>query len=296
MTAIIDGKWSVFIKVSELGSVTHAASALGVPQSVVSRQIGAIERECGGRLFRRTGRGVVLTEFGQRIFPGVKALVAQAAVLADEIQTLSGEPIGAVRLGVLPSAVQRFVGALLTRVSQRFPKIQLHFTEGSSVQLEDWLNQGRLDLSLLLRENELESPDEPTLRRVPLTLIGPAGDPLTSKPEVNFDQLAGLPLALPAEPHLLRARLNSLARERSIELSIKVEADSLYLQEAVVTQGGYYAIVGTRRVAPGLSSALIVNPSLTRRIVLSTTLLRPHTLATRAVTALILELSKTDFL
>ena len=40
MPEIVDPKWSLFIKVAELGSVTHAAAVLDQPQSVVSRQIG----------------------------------------------------------------------------------------------------------------------------------------------------------------------------------------------------------------------------------------------------------------
>lgn len=293
MLSIVDSKWVLFIKVTEHGSLTHAAAAMDVPQSVISRQIGILERECGARLFRRTGRGVVLTDFGEQIFPRVKTLIAQADQLSDDIRTSSGEPLGDVRVGVLPSAVPRFVGRLLQEVTKRHPKIRLHFTEGSSVQLEDWLNQGRLDLSLLLREDETERPDEPTLRKLSLSLIGPHDNPVTRQP-VPFDQLAELPLVLPGEPHLLRARLNVLAIQRNIRLQVAVEADSIQLQEELVAAGAGYAIVAAHTLSPDMaariSTAPIVNPELTRRVVLSTTLLRPHTLATRAVSQLILEL------
>lgn len=51
MLPVLDSKWTLFVKVTELGSLTHAASALNVPQSVISRQIGALERECGRGCF-----------------------------------------------------------------------------------------------------------------------------------------------------------------------------------------------------------------------------------------------------
>lgn len=297
MPPILDSKWVLFVKVAELGSLTHAASVLNIPQSVVSRQIGVLERECGARLFRRTGRGVVLTDLGQQIFPRMKALIAQADQLADDIQTSSGQPLGDVRLGLLPSAVKGFAAALYRAVTARYPKVRLRITEGSSVQLEDWLNQGRLDLSLLLREDAREVPGEPTLRTVSLSLIGRPGDPLTSQPTVEFRQLEGLPLVLPGEPHLLRARLDSLALQQHLKLSVQVEADSVGLQEEIVAAGGGYAIVAVpeRALSPErFSAARIVNPELPRRVVLSTTLLRPHTLATRAVSSLIQELAPTD--
>ena len=297
MLSILDSKWLLFVKVTELGSLTHAAAALNVPQSVISRQIGVLERECGARLFRRTGRGVVLTDFGQQIFPRVKALIAQADQLSDDIHTSSGEPLGEVRLGLLPSVVPTFSGPLYGAVAQRFPKIRLHLTEGSSVQLEDWLNQGRLDLSLLLREDDIEQSGELTLSSISLSVIGPLGDPLTSQPTVQFDQLGSLPLVLPGEPHLLRARLTALAIQRGIKLNVAMEADSITLQQEIVTAGGGYAIVAGAAIATGLprrfSAALITNPALPRRVILSTTLLRPHTLATRAVSTLVQELAKT---
>jgi DNA-binding transcriptional LysR family regulator len=288
---IVDAKWRLFIKVAELGSVTHAATTLDVPQSVISRQIAVLERECGAKLFRRTGRGVVLSDLGQQVFPRVKTLMAEADQLSDDIRTVSGEPLGVVRVGVLPSAVPLFVGELLRAAAKRFPKVQLHFVEGSSVQLEDWLNQGRLDLSLLLREDANESQDEPTLRYRPLALIGPPEDPITSQSTIPFERLAGLPLVLPAEPHLLRARLDALALQRQMTLTIHVEADSIRLQEEVVAAGGGYAIVATPIEATArFSVARIVEPDLTRRVVLSTTMLRPHTLATRAISQLIREI------
>lgn len=292
MISILDSKWTLFIKVTELGSLTRAAAALDVPQSVISRQIGVLERECGTHLFRRTGRGVVLTDFGTQIYPRVQALMANADRLSDEIRTSSGQPLGEVRLGLLPSVVPLCAGPLNRAVAERFPKVRLHLTEGSSVQLEDWLDQGRLDLSLLLREDDIDNPDEKTLQRMSLSLIGPRDDPVVREPTVSFDQLASLPLVLPGEPHLLRARLSGLAMQRQTKLNVVVEANSIHLQQEIVAAGGGYAIIATPAVArsPRFSVARIVNPELPRRVVLSLTLLRPNTLAVKAISDLVEEM------
>lgn len=293
MISILDSKWTLFIKVTELGSLTRAAAALDVPQSVISRQIGVLERECGTRLFRRTGRGVVLTDFGMQIFPRVQALMANADTLSDEIRTTSGQPLGEVRLGLLPSVVPLCAGPLNRAAQERYPKVRLHLTEGSSVQLEDWLDQGRLDLSLLLREDDIENPDEKTLRRMSLSLIGPHDDPLVREPTVSFEQLAGIPLVLPGEPHLLRARLNAVALQQKVKLNVAVEANSIHLQQEIVASGGGYAIIASPvlpRSPERFSVAKIVDPELPRRVVLITTLLRPNTLAVKAIFQLVEEI------
>ncbi len=293
--SIIDNRWTLFTQVAELGSLTHAAAVLDIPQSVLSRNIGALERECGTRLFRRTGRGVVLTEFGELIYPRVKQLIAQADQLSDDIRSSGGEPLGTVRIGVLPSIVPLLCGSLYRSAAQRFPKAKLHLTEGSSVQLEDWLNQGRLDLALLLREDSVGPMHEQTLQTLSLSLIGPPGDPVTREGKIDFARLAGLPLVLPGQPHLLRVRLDALAREKNVTLTVAMEADSINLQRELVAAGAGYAIIATPAALSSGSSrasaALIVNPELFRRVVLSATLLRPHTHATGAISRLIQELA-----
>src|SRR5471032_3290657 len=74
-------KWRTFLVIAELGSLTRAAIFLDSNQSLLSRQLIAMERECGARLFNRTGRGVELSEIGARISPYVKAVLKSAEQL-----------------------------------------------------------------------------------------------------------------------------------------------------------------------------------------------------------------------
>ena len=71
-------KWRAFVAIGELGTLTRAALFLDSNQSLLSRQLNALERECGARLFNRTGRGVELSDVGARLFPMVKVLLADA--------------------------------------------------------------------------------------------------------------------------------------------------------------------------------------------------------------------------
>ena len=89
--------WKLFIDAAELGSLSKVALAYGTSQPHISRQIGELEQECGGRLFQRTGRGVVLTELGQRIAPKVRAWMASTEQLANDVRTSAGTPIGKVQ-------------------------------------------------------------------------------------------------------------------------------------------------------------------------------------------------------
>ena len=96
-------KWRAFVAIGELGSLTRAALFLDSNQSLLSRQLNALERECGARLFNRTGRGVELSEIGTRLFPQVKTLLTDAERLELDIRGEAKAPSGRVTLGSLPS-------------------------------------------------------------------------------------------------------------------------------------------------------------------------------------------------
>src|SRR5688500_17208776 len=102
-------KWRVFVRVAELGSITRAAVALDTHQSAISLHIGALEQECGGRLFHRTGRGVTLTELGQRVLPRIQTLLAEAERFSEDILTKGRIPQGEVKVGVVSSTAQPLV-------------------------------------------------------------------------------------------------------------------------------------------------------------------------------------------
>lgn len=295
MLTVIDLRWEAFLKVAQHGSFTRAATALDCLQSVLSRQIALLETQCGERLFRRTGRGVVLTDFGEQVYARMRPLLEQARQVEDDIRTLGGEAIGEVRVGLLPSTVKTFAGRLFCSLRSRHPKVALHFTDGASAHLEEWVNEGRLDLSLLLREDMVERPDQPTLAHIDLVLIGPPGDPRMEVETFRFSGLRQLPLIVPSHPHLLRERLDRVAREQGMTLTIAMEADSVQLQQELVAAGAGYSIVAQSTAQPDVQAGLIVarpivEPSMARRIVLGASPRRPSTRATREVARLMFEM------
>ena len=290
---IVDPRWILFIRVAAIGSLSKVATLLDMPQSMVSRNIALLESQCGERLFHRTGRGVVLTEFGEQLLPRVSSLLTDAESLVDDIRNLRGKPVGEVVVGMLPSAVRRYAGALFAAARAQMPGVRLHLIEGASAQLEEQLHDGRLDMALVLREDEQSIGEAHFLARVPLHLVGLATDPVISNRDIPLRQLSGWPLVVPGRPHLLRARLDHLAVEHSMALCVNVEADSVQLQYEIVAAGGGYAIAS---VLPGsldhrLTSARIVDPVLERFVVLVESPRRPLTRASREVRRLICSLA-----
>jgi LysR family transcriptional regulator, nitrogen assimilation regulatory protein len=280
--------WKLFVDAAELGSLSKVAVAYGTSQPHISRQISDLERECGGRLFQRTGRGVVLTELGQRIAPRVRAWLASTEQLANDVRTSAGTPIGTVRIGSLPSTAHPLVTTLYYRLKKRYPLVQLSVREGQGAQLETWLEDGSVDLAILYRSSPSPRNGDTYLVETPTYLVGAEGDERTARPTVPFAALDKLPLVLFCRPSSWRNRLEQLAAEQGISLNVALEADSLSLQTHVVADGNIYALLGPYAVAAasrdcGLQSAKIVDPPVTRHIALAMSRHGELTLACRTV-------------
>lgn len=285
-------RWRAFVAIGELGSLTRAALFLDSNQSLLSRQINALERECGARLFTRTGRGVELSEVGQRIFPQVRTLLEDAERLERDIRGDARAPAGRVTLGSLPSLGPSVVGRLFAAVRAQLPSVQLKILEGSSGQVEEWLADARVDIAVLYRYGPTLPEHEQALAVVDSYLIGAPGDTLTAAPELRFAALHELPFILPGAPNGLRTALDALARQERITLAPVIEADSLPLQKSLVADERLYTVLPLHavwhEVAEGkLQAAHLVDPPLQRTVSMALAKSKGPARAVSAVAALI---------
>lgn len=262
-------KWRAFLAIAELGSLTRAALFLDSNQSLLSRHLNALERECKARLFNRTGRGVALSDVGERIFPLVKALLSDAEQLEAEIMGEAREPAGRVTIGSLPSITNPMVSRLFKQLRERHPGVQLKVLEGSSGQVEEWLADARVDIAILYRYGNALPEHEQALATVDSYLIGAPGDRLTAAEEVPFSVLHELPFILPGVPNGLRTALDAMARHERITLAPVIEADSLPLMRSTVAEARLYTVLPIHAVwsevkEGKLQAARIASPTLQR--------------------------------
>ncbi len=278
----------LFTQAALFGSFTKAAVMLDTTPSAISRQISLFETECGGRLFHRTGRGIALTELGERILPRVQLLLADAKELDKEIKGFAGIPSGEVRVGILAATANVLLPPLFKQLQENYPDVILSIFEGSPGQMDEWIGSGHVDIGLMARQGKSFSANEHPLTTNDNYLVGTGKDPLTQQETIAFDQLHQLPLILAGLPNGMRKTLEQLAKQKNMKLRVVMEANSLLTQIAMATNGCGYIILPIHTIpnelrTGSLSAARIVEPSIRRTITLSTTMQRPLTLASRIV-------------
>jgi DNA-binding transcriptional LysR family regulator len=265
----------LFLEVVDAGSLSKVAARRQTVQSHISRQISEFESGFGSPLFRRTGRGVVLTELGARAAQRLRAWLQETERLSEELRAESGKLLGEVRLGIIPSAAHPLMTRLFERLRSDHPGIRLNIAEAQGTELDNMLDSGAVDLAILFRFNRPSGREEKLLSVAHTFLVSSPGDEITREPTINFARLAGVPLVLPRRPSHWRNALEEAARSLGFKLVAVAEADSLTVQkELVARSAGLYSILGpyafSAELREGrLQASKIVKPDLVRHVTLA---------------------------
>lgn len=275
----------VFVTAVKEGSLTRTGGVLGLAQPAVSRHISLLEAQCGARLFHRTGRGVRLTEFGERLLPQIEQVLENAARLDTIVAETAEGPIGEVRIGALPSLYATLIVPLFRVLRDQTPGIRLRIFEGSAGQIDQWLTDGYVDIGLPYRYSD-DPQDFTILLNVSSCLLCAADSRIAGQRTIRFKDLDGLPLILPGRPSKARAVLDRHARAHGIRLNVVMEADSMQIQKIVPVLGREYTIlpkhVAADEIRAGqLAAVKIVEPEIERSVVMEFTSARPASRAVR---------------
>jgi LysR family transcriptional regulator, nitrogen assimilation regulatory protein len=285
-----------FVEVAANGSYARTAAIAGVAQSALSRQVSALERSIGDRLFHRTGRGVVLTELGERMLPRARALVADADAWTNAAKGERTQPHGEVTLGAVPVASRGLIAAITGELRNSLPGIRLRALEGYSGQVEEWLAAGRVEIGIYNRYRRGRVANAEVLARTEVQLITRRNHPMARRREVAVRSLAEIPLALPVRPNSLTSVLTGLAASQHFEIDIRFEAGSTPLIRDVMLASDLATIspreVFLREIAAGELSAIpIVRPKILQTTWMSLSSHHPPSEAAKIVARLIRQMA-----
>jgi DNA-binding transcriptional LysR family regulator len=118
---------SAFESAARHQSFTKAADELAVTQSAVCRQIGALEDFLEVKLFRRSRRGVTLTEAGLAYSRKVTARLDEVERDTLDMMARGGQG-GSLELGVVPTFATKWLLPRLRGFSERHPDITVNLS------------------------------------------------------------------------------------------------------------------------------------------------------------------------
>lgn len=263
------------VTVAEVGSVTRAAELLHLVQPAVTRQIRTLERELGTALFERTRQGMQLTDAGTTLVERARRALNELERARAEIQPTPGVVTGIVTVGLLESASDLLAEPLVSALARDHPGIELRLLTAYSGHLQQWLDDGDLDLTLLYNLASTPSLNAEPLVREKLWVVAPPSVGLRAEQPVPFREAAAQPMVMPAVGHGLRTLIGAAAVHAEVEMKVTVQTNSMHVQKQLVRAGHGWTILPGVGIAEDvtkgfLSAAPLCEPDTWRSIVLGT--------------------------
>lgn len=186
-------------------SFTRAATELSITQSAVCRQIATLESFLGVKLFRRSRRGVLLTEAGERYGRAVRTRLDE--VERDTLELMArGGAGGALELAVVPTFATRWLLPRLAAFQRVAPGITVHLTSRTRPFLFD---DTAFDAAIYAGPAGWPGTESDFLMRETLIVVGHPS--LAAKGLLAPARIAGLPLLQQStRPYMWRQWFESL--------------------------------------------------------------------------------------
>lgn len=256
-----------FRAVADAGSLTKAAVLLNIAQPALSRDIGLLEKGLATKLFYRHGRGVILTPAGLAFLNAIRPHLEGLERARKDLIDHGANPHGVVRLGWTGTISGPLGAQVVTRFKESFPKVELHTLGGSSSQILEWINDGRIDLGVMNSERPAHGSQQEHLMSAELFHICRASDGDAGSQTIRFKDAASYPLLLHGRHHALRRAIDAEAKRNTIDLKVIAQIDEFMAVRQLIYEGGGatilpLALLGDTRRDPRLSIRRIVDPTI----------------------------------
>ena len=234
-----------FLQVAEIGSLTQAAAVLCIAQPALSRQIQQLEDELAVTLFRRSERGVTLTEAGRLLQARAKPLLMNFDNLRQEMRDAFNEPSGSVVLAMPPSLFDLLTMPTVREYRRTHPNVFLRLYEGISAVLNAsaMVQSGAADLAIVTNLEPLAALENLPFVTEPLCLIGPVEAQLDRRDSVDLETVSDLSLVLTSRPNTLRLLLETALATAGLPLDVTMEANSSAALLGAVEAGVGYTVL-----------------------------------------------------
>jgi LysR family transcriptional regulator, transcriptional activator of nhaA len=228
-----------FWAVAKAGSLRKAAEQLRVSEPSISAQIQALEESLGEELFRRSGRGLVLTETGRMVYGFAEEIFSLGQELLSSLKGMPASRELKLNVGLADSVPKLVAHEILKPVFHHPTRIHVVCREGKVDDLLAQLATLRLDIVLA---------DEPAPTSLKVKtfnhLLGTCGVAFCALPALARKLRPGFPHSLHDAPALLPTQNTNLRRSleqwfRTLEIRPRIvgEFEDAAMRTVVAAEG-----------------------------------------------------------
>jgi DNA-binding transcriptional LysR family regulator len=254
-----------FVEVVRQGGFSQAAKTIFVTQPTVSKAVRQLEDELGIPLLDRNGHRSAPSPAGDVVYRHATRMLALREELLAELQDLTDLRRGTLRIGLPLIGSSMLFAPLFATYRHRYPGIDIRLTEHGSLQLEDILRAGDIELGASLLPVSDEFEWQP-VRSEPLAVLMPATHALARRAAVRLDDLRAEPLVLLESGFALNRIIQQACARRGFEPKVAARSGQMDFMIALVAAGLGLAflprMILEERPQAGLTHVLLDEPDI----------------------------------
>lgn len=230
-------RWiETFVTVAECLNFTKAADKLYMTQSSISKIIKSLEDELDTQLFYRSPR-IELTDVGEAIYKQCIQIIDLTNNISLEVENFYGLNKGEINIGIPPLTGSYFFPKIIGEFNSKYPNVELKLFEGGSRQIESKLEDGSLDIGVMMTSLAKDSIFESfKFVKSPLLVVVNKENDLSKKDFIKFEELKNKKLILFQEDFKLNDNIIERCLLSSFEPSIICKSSQKeFIAEMVAT-------------------------------------------------------------
>lgn len=184
------------VAVSKAKSFSKAAEDLHVTQSAISQSIKNLERKIDVKLFKRSGKKVVLTQEGEKLYALAQNFLSQMEETLDEITDDKTSMSGVVRIGTLTGIGKSWLAPEMLQFSSENEDLTVSINLGFQENLVREFENYRLDFLILPEESLPTVGEKKLIGEERSVLVYPDNDNFKIDESVSLDELSSFPTIL----------------------------------------------------------------------------------------------------
>jgi len=223
----------IFGAVAEQASITQAARKIKISQPSVSKQLRFLERECGIKLYVKSGRGIKITEEGRMLHNAAKPILKQMEELRSSfLTTVSDARDVALRVGSTPSPGAFFLPGVLKSFVKLHPKIHPTLRTGYPDALKAMVLDGEVDVAVTTIAPSHPEIIEEAIASEGIVAIVSAKHPLATKKSLTESEVGTVPFIMTTD-----GRIADEIKKIGLCLNVVMWCESVDLKKAAVEAG-----------------------------------------------------------
>ncbi|MEP0942112.1 MAG: LysR substrate-binding domain-containing protein [Rhizobiaceae bacterium] len=210
----------LLVAIADHSSILHAAEEICISQPAATKLLKDLETDFNVKLFDRTNRGVIPTEFGKALVRHGKLILAQISHAAQELDDLNEGLGGRVAVGTLLTASAELLPRAIKILHDRRPNVSISVRDGTDDLLMPMLHTGELDMVVgrLAEYRYREEYKQEVLYHEDVVVVCRRGHPLADLKSVPLDDLVACDWILPPSETTLRGQVERLFFEQSLPM------------------------------------------------------------------------------